>query len=84
MDVFDKIVEIIAEVIPKTDPMSITEDTNLRQDICASSLDFLEMICWLEADFDIPLEELDFDKIITVRDMTRYVQSNIEARSNSV
>ncbi len=70
---FEKVVEIISNYteIPKEE---ITDDTNMLTDLGLQSIDFIDMICDFEEEFDRVVPERDFRKLTTVRKIIDYIE----------
>ncbi|MBQ6602358.1 MAG: acyl carrier protein [Eubacterium sp.] len=70
----EKIRQVLAEQF-NCDEDSITEDTNLKDDLGADSLDLLELVMALEEEYslEIPAEELT--DIETVGDVIDYLKT---------
>ena len=67
-----KIAEIICEYV-ETDPSRITEETNLRTDIGASSFDLMNVAIAVEAQYGVSLPNSALPKVKTVGDIMRLV-----------
>ena len=75
---FEKLRGLIAKQFSVSEE-SITLETSFADDLGADSLDVVEMTMALEEEFDIP--ETDDEvlvKLVTVRDVLRYIQSKVE------
>ncbi len=58
------------------DPESITEDTNIMDDLGADSLDVVELMMTVEEEFDITINESDAQNFKTVGDVVNYIEAN--------
>ncbi len=58
------------------DPESITEDTNIMDDLGADSLDVVELMMTVEEEFDITINESDAQNFKTVGDVVSYIEAN--------
>ena len=56
------------------DPASITEDTNLVDDIGADSLDIVELIMALEDTYGIQISDEDIANLTTVKQISDYLE----------
>lgn len=65
---FEKVKEIIADKL-NVSVDEITEETNLKDDLGADSLDMMELIMAFETEYDVELPEEDLEKINTVEDI---------------
>ena len=68
----NKIAEIICEYV-ETDPSGITEETNLRTDIGASSFDLMNIAIAVEAEYGVSLPNSELPKVKTVGDIMRLI-----------
>ena len=69
--------EIIKTIIVKhlkVDPASITENTNLREDLGADSLDLVEIVMEMEEQFGISIPDSDIKKIKTIGEAIKYIE----------
>ena len=74
---FDKIRSIIMEQLSVEESL-VTMDTNLMKDLEADSLDAVEIIMAIEAEFDIEIPDEEAEKFQLVGDLVRYVEENCE------
>jgi acyl carrier protein len=51
----------------------ITEDSRIKDDLGADSLDLFELINKIEDELDVTIEEEDYGKLITVGDIVNYL-----------
>jgi acyl carrier protein len=54
---------------------TITEESKLREDLCADSLDDVELILAAEEEFGITIEDEDAEKVVTVGDAVKLIDS---------
>lgn len=73
---FDKIREILAAQLD-IDPESITEGTDIAEDLGADSLDVVELMMSVEEEFDIEIGDDDISHFKTVADVVGYVESKL-------
>ena len=76
--IFEKLRSIVAEQFSLSED-SITMDTSFVDDLGADSLDAVELIMALEAEFDLP--EVDEETVIslyTVGDVFRFISINCD------
>ena len=71
---FDKIKEIIADVL-NVDASSISEETRFVEDLGADSLDVFQIVMGIENYFEITIEDIQIEGIVTVGDAAREVRS---------
>lgn len=73
---FEKIVEIIAKQLG-SDADTITEGTNIMEDLGADSLDVVEMLMAIEENFGVTVPDEEIPNLKTVRDIVEYVEANM-------
>ena len=74
----EKMKEILAEQLG-CDADMITEETSFKDDLCADSLDLLEVIMALEDEYGIEMNTEDLSDLNTVGDVMNYLkESGIE------
>lgn len=74
-DIFDKVKSIIVERL-NVDESKVTEDASFIEDLGADSLDSVELIMQLEEAFDLQIPDEDAEKIATVGDAVKYIQTH--------
>jgi len=75
-EVFDKIKEIIAELLDVEDE-KITPEARFREDLEADSLDLVELIMEFEERFGGEISDEDAQKITTVGEAVTYVKTKM-------
>ncbi|MXY50585.1 MAG: acyl carrier protein [Gemmatimonadetes bacterium] len=73
----DRVKEIIAEQLG-VDGDQVTDNASFTDDLGADSLDTVELVMALEEEFDIEIPDEDAEKIVTVGDAIKYLQSNLD------
>ena len=53
----------------------ITEETSFKEDLGADSLDLMEMVMAFEEEFEVEIPSEDLEKITTVGDVMKYLES---------
>lgn len=71
----DQLFTLIAEEL-SVDKEQVTLEANLQDDLGADSLDAIQLIMSIENEFDITIPESDIDKLKTVADVMKYIESN--------
>ena len=71
----DKVKSIIVEQLG-VDPEEVTLEASFVNDLGADSLDTVELVMALEEAFKIEISDEDAEKIHTVGDAVRYIQSH--------
>ena len=69
----ERIVEIIREQLGLSD-MDITEDTSLKDDMGADSLDLYELVLAFEEEFGVELPVEDLENVNTVGDIIDFIK----------
>lgn len=77
MDI-NKIKEVVAEQL-QLDVAEIKEETSLKEDLNADSLDLFQIIMSLEEEFGIEIPTEDTESIKTIGDIVKYLESKTEA-----
>ena len=73
----DRVKEIIAEQLG-VDGDQVTDNASFTDDLGADSLDTVELVMALEEEFDLEIPDEDAEKIVTVGDAIKYLQSNTD------
>ena len=74
MSVFDQVKAIICKEL-KLDPSKVLEDSNLKDDLGADSLDAVEIIMDIEDEFNIQIDDSEAENIKTVGDIVKYIEA---------
>lgn len=77
MDI-SKIKEVVAEQL-QLDVAEIKEETSLKEDLNADSLDLFQIIMSLEEEFGIEIPTEDTENINTIGDIVKYLENRTEA-----
>ncbi|MCK9467629.1 MAG: acyl carrier protein [Candidatus Absconditabacterales bacterium] len=77
MSIFEELKEIIFETC-LVDKNAITEEASFTEDLGIDSLDAVEISWILEEKYNIVIPDEDFEKIKTVGDAVKYLESIIE------
>lgn len=73
---FEKIKKIISEVL-NVDEDEITMETAFEDDLGADSLDLLQIMMGMEAEFDIDISSEETDNIVTVGDAVERIKEEL-------
>ena len=76
---FEKLQEIIADVMNIEDKDTITMDSTFVDDLGADSLDVFQIIMGIEETFDIEIDNDDAEKITTVGDAVEQIKAAMNA-----
>jgi acyl carrier protein len=74
--VFEKVKILLAQQLD-IDEDSITEDTNIVDDLGADSLDVVELMTTLEEDFGLLISDESLNELHTVGDIVKYIETLI-------
>lgn len=74
--IFERVKEVISEQLGIEDLDTLTMDTTFVDDLSADSLDLVELIMALEEEFDLEIPESEAEKIVTIGDVTTYIEKN--------
>lgn len=74
---FGKIKEVVAEQLG-VDVSELTEETSLKDDLNADSLDLFQIIMSLEEEFGIEIPTEDTESIGTIGDIEKYLSKRSE------
>ena len=75
MDMLEVIKGILSKQL-KVDVDTISEDTNIVEDLGADSLDVVEMLMTIEEEYDVVVPDEVVATFVTVGDVARYVENN--------
>ncbi len=68
-----KIASIIANHLGR-EPEEVTEEKHLMNDLGADSLDTVELVMAMEAEFNLEISDEDAEQILTVGDFLRFIE----------
>ncbi len=74
-EIFDKLKEIIAVCMPELNIDEITMDSVINRDLGVDSMNFVLIVCKIEAAFDIRIPDRVWPKLSSVRDVVAQIQS---------
>ena len=75
--IFDKLKVMISEQLDVEED-DITMDTSFQDDLNADSLDLVELIMFIEDEFELEVEDEEVENIQTVRDAVEYIQTQTD------
>lgn len=75
--VFDKVVDIITEILG-CDRSRITLETDLIRDLEADSLDAVEIVMAVEDTFDIAVPDEDVPELTVVGNIVKYIEAHMD------
>ncbi len=71
-EIFNKVSEIVADHL-YVDRAKITDDLNLKTDLDADSIDFVEFVLELEDTFGEEINDEDAEKLSTIGEVVDYI-----------
>ena len=75
MDIFEKVKEIIVERL-SVDEKDVIKDASFIDDLGADSLDTVELVMALEEEFGLEIPDEDAEKIASVGDAVKYIETH--------
>jgi len=74
--VLERVTKVIVDRL-NVDEDKVTLEASFRDDLNADSLDVVELVMELEDEFDMEISDEDAEKIATVGDAIKYIESKI-------
>lgn len=74
---FEKLQKIIADAL-NVDPSKITMDTKFVDDLGADSLDLFQVIMEIEKQFEVTIDDMRIEKIVTVTDAVEEIKNTLK------
>ncbi len=71
----EKIKEMIEDILGEE--TEISPETRLMAELCLDSLDMIELLCDIEDEYDIEIEEYEREKIKTFSDLVNTVEAKL-------
>lgn len=75
-EIFDKVSAIVADHFG-IDRAKITDDLNLREDLNADSIDFVEFVLEVEDTFGAEIGDDDAEKLSTIGQVVDYIDEHL-------
>lgn len=75
-EIFDKVSAIVADHFD-IDRAKITDELNLREDLDADSIDFVEFVLEVEDTFGAEISDDDAEKLSTIGDVVNYIDEHL-------
>ncbi|MER1999215.1 MAG: acyl carrier protein [Lysinibacillus sp.] len=76
MTVLDRVTKVIVDRL-NVEEEKVTLEASFRDDLGADSLDVVELVMELEDEFDMEISDEDAEKIATVGDAIKYIESKV-------
>ena len=74
--VLEKIKEILVEQFDIEDISTLTENTNIEEDLGADSLDVVEVLMSIEDEFRVEIPDEEIENIRTIGELAAYIENN--------
>jgi acyl carrier protein len=74
MSTFDRVKKVVVEKLEVSED-EITSEARFIDDLGADSLDMVDLVMAIEAEFDIEIPDEDTEKIVTVGNAVEYIDS---------
>ncbi|WAA10674.1 acyl carrier protein [Fervidibacillus albus] len=75
-DVLERVTNIIVDRLG-VEESKVTLDATFKDDLGADSLDVVELVMELEDEFGLQFSDEDSEKIVTVGDAVKYIESKL-------
>ena len=74
MSTLDRVKKVVVEKLEVSED-EVTVEASFTEDLGADSLDMVELVMGIEAEFDIEIPDEDTEKIATVKDAVDYIDA---------
>ena len=74
MSTFDRVKKVVVEKLEVSED-EVTAEASFTEDLGADSLDMVELVMGIEAEFDVEIPDEDTEKIGTVKDAVEYIDA---------
>ncbi len=74
--ILEKIKEILAEQFDIEDMATLSENTNIEEDLGADSLDVVEVLMSIEDEFKVEIPDEEIENIRTIGELAAYIENN--------
>lgn len=74
MSTFDRVKKVVVEKLEVSED-EVTMEASFTEDLGADSLDMVELVMGIEAEFDVEIPDEDTEKIATVKDAVEYIDA---------
>ncbi|MCT7976424.1 acyl carrier protein [Laspinema olomoucense] len=79
-DIFSQVKKIVTEQL-EVEGEKVTPSASFAEDLGADSLDTVELVMALEENFDIEIPDEAAEKITTVQEAVKYIESQVAAKA---
>lgn len=73
-EIFDRTVKIVRDCVPELEGTELTEDSVVNTDMGMDSMNFILVICKLEAEFDIRIPNRQWNKLTTLGEVISAIE----------
>lgn len=80
MNIQEILVEELHRIAPEADPLSLSPDVELRDQLDIDSMDFLNLVTALCKRLDISIPERDYDKLQTLGQTEAYLAAKLSEK----
>jgi len=74
-EIFDKVAQVIVDQL-NVERDDVSDESAFIDDLGADSLDLVELVMALEAEFNVSIPDEDVESIKTVADAVAYIEAN--------
>lgn len=78
-DLLPQVFAILKSIAPEIEPSELDTAAPLRDQIDLDSMDYLNFIIALHEKFRVEIPESDYQKLVTMDDITSYLQEKLPA-----
>ena len=71
---FEKVRDILAKQL-RIDPANISEDSRIKNDLGADSLDILQLLMSIEEEYNVQIPDEELAAFETVKDVVNYLEN---------
>ena len=75
-EMLEKVMDMLAKQL-RIDVNTLEPDTNIVEDLCADSLDIVEMLMEIESKFGITVSDEEAMELKTIRDVADFIESKL-------
>ena len=76
LEMLEKVMDMLAKQL-RVDVNTLDPDTNIVEDLCADSLDIVEMLMAVEQKFGITVSDEEAMQLKTIRDVADFIKKKI-------
>jgi acyl carrier protein len=80
-EIHERLVALLARLMPGADPAALAPDASLRKSLAADSMDILNFVTALHDELGIEVPEQDYARLDTLEGCVAYVDAALAARA---